>query len=81
MLIKKKFLNHYKSIIYKIKNKINLDTQVLNLQSLNDLFNYFGSDKGTKVKNPYNKNSNELFGHGFAKFYQDKFQTFKKKKI
>ena len=77
----KKFSWYYKFIIYNLKRKINIDKNLLNYNSLDDLFNYFGSDKGTKVKNPYNKNSNEIFGHGFAKFYQDKFQTFQKKKF
>ena len=34
MHLKKKLVNHYKNIVYKIKNKINLDTQTLNLKSL-----------------------------------------------
>jgi hypothetical protein len=85
MLIKKKFLNYYKSIIYKIKNKINLDTQVLNLQSLNDLFNYFGTDKGTEVIDPYQKKSTNLdqkfIGHGYGEFYEKYLNIFKDKKI
>ena len=58
MHLKKKLVNHYKNIVYKIKNKINLDTQTLNLKSLNDLFNYFGTDKGTEVIDPYQKKKN-----------------------
>ena len=77
----KKFSWYYKFIIYNLKKKINIDKILLNYNSLDDLFNYFGSDKGTKVKDPYNKNSNKIFGHGFAKFYQDKFQSFQKEKF
>ena len=77
----KKFSWYYKFIIYNLKKKINIDKTFLNYNSLDNLFNYFGSDKGTKVKDPYNKNSNKIFGHGFAKFYQDKFQSFQKKKF
>ena len=29
-----------------------------NFQSLDEIFNYFGTDKGTNVKNQYDKNSN-----------------------
>ena len=85
MSLKKKFLNDYKKIIYKIKNKINLDTQTLNLKSLNDLFNYFGTDKGTEVIDPYQKkliNRDQRFiGHGYGEFYEKHLNIFKDKKI
>ena len=54
----KKISWYYKFIIFKLRRKINLD--ILNLsnkKSLNEIFNYFGTDKGTKIKNPYSKNS------------------------
>ena len=47
--------------------------------SLDQLFNYFGTDKGTQVKNPYSHDSNEILGHGFAKFYEKKLKKLKKK--
>ena len=83
MHLKKKLVNYYKNIIYKIKNKINLDTQTLNLKSLNDLFNYFGTDKGTEVIDPYQKKSINLdqkfIGHGYGEFYEKHLNVFKDK--
>ena len=85
MHLKKKLVNHYKNIVYKIKNKINLDTQTLNLKSLNDLFNYFGTDKGTEVIDPYQKKTTNLdqkfIGHGYGEFYEKYLNIFKDKKI
>ena len=69
----KKISWYYKFIIFKLRRKINLD--ILNLsnkKSLNEIFNYFGTDKGTKIKNPYSKNSKKKeLGHGFGKFYEN----------
>ena len=46
----------YKFFLFKLKKKINLDTFFLNKnKSLNEIFNYFNTDKGTNVKNPYSK--------------------------
>ena len=46
----------YKIVIFKIKKKINLDKKKINLNNLNNIFNHFGTDKGSKVSNPYTKN-------------------------
>ena len=74
----KKISWYYKALIFKIKKKINLDNQsTIKKKSLNYIFNYFGSDKGTGVKNPYNKNSNCKIGHGFGNFYEKHFQKIK----
>ena len=85
MKFKKKILKIYKEIIFRFKNKINLDKQILNIESLDDLFNYFGTDKGTKVTNPYKKDSKKLdqklIGHGYAKFYESHLNIFKNQKI
>ena len=84
MQLKKIILNFYKELIFKFKKKINLDLKKLDLVSLNELFNYFGTDKGTAVNNPYNKDinkSSELVGHGYAKFYELHFDYFKNKEI
>jgi len=81
MILKKKILKFYKTLIYKIKPKINLDNQRLDINSLNDLFNYFGTDKGTKVINPYYKDAKDFIGHGYAKFYEEHIKSFKEKDI
>ena len=50
----KKLSLYYKSLIFKIKKKINLDKKIeKNSKSLDLIFNFYGSDKGTRVKNPY----------------------------
>ena len=45
----------YKSIVFRFKKKIDLDTLKTNKKDLNYLFNYFGTDKGNKSLNPYSK--------------------------
>ena len=77
----KKITRFYKKIIFNLKNKINLDNQNINYDSLNDLFNHFGTDKGTKVMNPYSKNPEEIVGHGYAKFYEKNFANIKNEKF
>ena len=59
----------YKKIVNKFKIKINLDKQKIKLKKLEDLFNYYGTDKGSNILNPYSKLKNKkLFkGHNFAK--------------
>ena len=75
----KKISWYYKSLIFKIKKKINLDKATFKeLKSLDEIFNFYGSDKGTKVKNPYGKNSKNIIGHGFGKFYEKHFKKLKK---
>ena len=72
----------YKKIINKYKFKINLDKQKIKLNKLEDLFNYFGTDKGSKPLNPYSKlkNKKHFKGHNFSKFYEKHFRNLKKKK-
>jgi hypothetical protein len=50
----KKLSWFYKYLIFKFRIKIDIDQQFLDHKSLDNLFNHFGSDKGTKVRNPYN---------------------------
>lgn len=73
----------YKKIINKYKFKINLDKQKIKLKQLEDLFNYFGTDKGSKPLNPYSKlkNKKNFKGHNFSKFYEKHFRNLKRKKI
>ena len=77
----KKLSWYYKYLIFKIKKKINLDKIYIKEKSLNKLFNHFGSDKGTNVKNPYGKNSDKIIGHGFGKVYEKHLGKFKNKKF
>lgn len=83
--MKKFILKFYKKLIFKFKRKINLDLKKLKLLSLNELFNYFGSDKGSAVNNPYSKNVDKsyqnLMGHGYAKFYEFHFNYLRNKEI
>ena len=83
--MKKTLLKFYKKLMFQFKVKINLDKQCLNLKSLNELFNYFGTDKGTIVIDPYNKDSNnldkKLTGHGYGDFYESHLNIFKNKDI
>ena len=52
----KKLSWYYKLFIFRLRRKINLDNLILNKKkSLNEVFNYFGTDKGINVKNPYSK--------------------------
>ena len=71
----KKIVWYYKFVIFKLRQKINLDIHYLSKRkSLNEIFNYFGTDKGTKIKNPYSKNlKKKELGHGFGKFYEKYF--------
>ena len=71
----------YKKFLFNFKPRKNLDITDLKMDDLDDLFNYFGSDKGSRVINPYEKKSKELLGHGFAKFYKQHLEKFRKRKI
>ena len=83
--MKKLILKLYKELIFKFKRKIDLDLKKLDFVSLNELFNYFETDKGSSVNNPYSKNIDNarksLIGHGYAEFYEFHFNHFKNKEI
>ena len=65
-----------RSLLYKLKKKINIDTNnSLNDKSLDELFQFYGSDKAEIVKM-----TNET-GHGFSEFYNENLNQFKDKKI
>ena len=85
MKLKKKILKFYKKTIFKFKKKINLNKKILELVSLNELFNYFETDKGSAVKNPYSKCADKshqnLIGHGYAKFYEFHLNYLRNKRI
>ena len=71
----------YKKFLFNFKPRKNLDAADLKMDDLDDLFNYFGSDKGSKVINPYEKKSKEVLGHDFAKFYKQHLEKFRKRRI
>jgi hypothetical protein len=73
----------YKETIFNFKKKINLDKKKLKYNNLEDLFNYFGTDKGSKVLNQYSSLKKRSFikGHNFAKFYEKNLKKIKNKKI
>ena len=73
----KKITRFYKKIIFYIKPKVNIDNIYRNFNSLDEIFNFFGTDKGSEVKNQYDKNSDLIIGHGFAKFYEKHLSVFK----
>tara|TARA_B110000971_G_scaffold220111_1_gene262833 strand:+ start:2531 stop:3313 length:783 start_codon:yes stop_codon:yes gene_type:complete len=73
----------YKTFVYQYKKKIDLDKIAIKSSSLNSLFNYYETDKGSKDVSPYSKikNGEKVKGHGFAKFYEKYFKNLKKKRI
>ena len=73
----------YKETIFNFKKKINLDKKKLKYNNLENLFNYFGTDKGSKVLDPYSSLKTRSFikGHNFAKFYEKNLKKIKNKKI
>ena len=77
----KKITRFYKKITFNFKSKINVDKILNNFSSLDEIFNYFGTDKGTNVKNQYDKNSDLIIGHGFAQFYEKHLSIFKNQKF
>ena len=83
--MKKLILKLYKELIFKFKRKVDLDLKKLDLVSLNELFNYFQTDKGSAVNNPYSTDIDNthttLIGHGYAKFYEFHFSYFKNENI
>ena len=77
----KKISWYYKSIIFYLKKKTNIDKDTFNSDSLNELFNFYGSDKGTEVNHPYDKKGDKIIGHGFGKYYEKYFREFKNEKF
>jgi hypothetical protein len=77
-------IKNYKQTIFNLKKKINLDKKKLKYNSLEKLFNYFGTDKGSKtLLDPYSSLKKKSFikGHNFAKFYDKNLKKIKNKKI
>ena len=64
-----------RNLIYKFKNKISIDTDNFNGKNLDELFNFYGSDKANTFSLKNEK------GHGFSKFYIHHFESLKNKKL
>ena len=64
-----------RNIIYQLRRKILIDSDNINFKSLDKLFHHYGSDKAEIFKF-----SNKT-GHGFSKFYEEKLENYKSKKI
>jgi hypothetical protein len=73
-----------------VPRKINLDqleknNLILPTKSLNDLFNFFNSDKGDLYEYQYNhpskNNKAKVQAHGYAKFYDNYFKNIKNEKL
>ena len=78
----RKITRIYKQILFNFRDKINLDELVLDEDySLNEFFNYFGTDKGTDIYDHYVNNLKKIKGHGFAKFYEKKLNKYRSKEL
>ena len=64
-----------RKLIYKFKQKISIDNDKIKITSLDELFNFYGSDKADFFK------VNNTKGHGFSKFYSQHLEYLKNKEI
>jgi len=64
-----------RNILYKIKNKINIDLDNINRDTLDELFHYYGSDKANIFKKTQDQ------GHGFSGFYTQHLKHLKQREI
>jgi len=64
-----------RKLIYKFKRKISIDNNNFQKKSLDELFNYYGSDKGSRFK------KNNSIGHGFSDYYVQNLNNIRDKKI
>ena len=70
------FLSLYKrNLIYKFKKKIQIDKDDFVSNSLDTLFNHYGSDKANIFK------ISDKIGHGYSKFYEKKLEKLKDKEV
>ena len=63
-----------RNLVYKFK-KVSIDIDNIKLNTLDDLFYHYGSDKANIFK------LNNKPGHGFSKYYEKNFEKFKNKKL
>ena len=64
-----------RNLIFKFKRKINIDNEIFDLKTLDELFHHYGSDKA----NVFNLDNSK--GHGYSKFYTNELSNFKNKEI
>ena len=64
-----------RKIIYRLRNKTSIDNDNNLLNTLDELFYFYGSDKAEIFKLTKKK------GHGYSKFYERKLSNLKEKKI
>jgi predicted O-methyltransferase YrrM len=64
-----------RNLIYNFKKKLSIDNDNINIDSLDGLFYHYGSDKADVFKKTQNK------GHGYSKFYEQKLEKLRNKKI
>ena len=76
----KKITRFYKKIALNLKPKINVDKITKNFQSLMKYLIILVQTKD-KCKKFYDKNSNLVIGHGFAKFYESIYQILEVKTL
>ena len=71
----------YKKVIHKIKPKKNLEKLKIEYQNLDDLFNHFGSDKGSVVSKIHGVDPRvgKYSGHSYSKFYEKYLDKIKDK--
>ena len=64
-----------RKLIYNFKKKISIDSDNINFKTLDNLFHHYGSDKAEIFK------FTNQTGHGFSKFYEEKLEKYRNKKI
>ena len=77
----KKTTKLFKKIIFFLKKKTNIDSQQIEVTSLDKLFIFYGTDKASNVKNQYDVNSKQIVGHGYSKFYEKHFASLREDKF
>ena len=64
-----------RNLLFRLKKKIYNDKNLNNFNSLDELLYLYGSDKANVFK------INNQKGHGYSKFYEQKLENYKNKKI
>ncbi len=75
----------YKKIYFFFSKKKNLDAENVKYKNLDNLFNYFQTDKGSRVINPY-RNSEAVsekyyISHNFSRYYEKYLKNIKNNKL
>ena len=64
-----------RQLIYNFKKKTSIDSDDINSNKIDPLFHHYGSDKANIFKGTQKQ------GHGYSKFYEQKLDIYKEKKI